>query len=359
MKNNFENFFTNPKNPVHKKYEALRAFYVEGKNAEDIAKLFGYTVHSIYSLTKEFSKLVNTPAVDEYYFSTHSIGRKPNFLNNDTYNLIIELRKKYLSVPDIKAILDAHGQNISERYIHRLIKKEGFARLPRRSKQTKQETMNGIKTIPAAISGQLLCRPETFSVADAMGILCIMPYIQMLGIDKLILEAGYPETKTLSSLNSILSFIALKLSNIRRLTTDDIWCMNRGLGLFAGLNVLPKAAWFTSYSHRVTRKMNIVFLKSLHKLWLTNGLLSDTANLDFAAVPYWGDDSHLENNWSGTRHKALSSLLVALSQDPDTGMVTYGDTTVRHNNKADVVVEFLDFYRSTNDSNLKYLVFGR
>lgn len=230
--------------------------------------------------------------------------------------------------------------------------------MPRRSKQAKQETIiNGVKSIAATKSEQLLCNPEAFNTADAVGVLCIMPYIQKLGIDKLITETGYPETKTLSSLNSILSFIALKLSNVRRYTTDDIWCMNRGLGLFAGLNVLPKAGWFTSYSHRVTRKMNMKFLGNLGKLWAANGWLSDTANLDFTAIPYWGDDSNLENNWSGTRHKALASILVALSQDPDTGIITYGDATVKHDNQSDVAVEFLDFYKKSNGANLKYLVF--
>ena len=54
--------------------------------------------------------------------------------------------------------------------------------------------------------------------------------------------------------------------------------MDRGLGLFAGLNVLPKAAWLSSYSHRVTRSMNLEFLKRIHRCWVDNRLLSDTAN---------------------------------------------------------------------------------
>lgn len=87
------------------------------------------------------------------------------------------------------------------------------------------------------------------------------------------------------------------------------------------------------------------------------GLLADTANLDFVAVPCWGDDSHLENNWSGTRHKALSSILAAIAQDHDTGIITYGDTTVRHDNESDVVVEFLDFYKESGKQNISYLVF--
>ncbi len=108
----------------------------------------------------------------------------------------------------------------------------------------------------------------------------------------------------------------------------------------------------SSYSHRVTRSMNLALLRDLHKVWLDYGQLSDTANLDFTAVPYWGDDAHLENNWSGTRHKALPSILAVLAQDPDTGIITYGDTNVRHDNKNEVILEFLDFY-----SELKFSVF--
>ena len=122
-------------------------------------------------------------------------------------------------------------------------------------------------------------------------------------------------------------------------------------------NVLPKTAWFSSYSHRVTRQMNLVFLKSLHGLWQERQLLSDTANLDFTTIPYWGQAPYLENNWSSNRNKSLSSILAVLAQDPDTGIITYGDTNIRHAKKGQVVLEFLDFYNSHGQDNLKYLVF--
>jgi hypothetical protein len=133
--------------------------------------------------------------------------------------------------------------------------------------------------------------------------------------------------------------------------------MDRGLGLFARRNVLPKAAWFTSYSHRVTREMNLALLKGLHTTWRNAGLLSDTANLDFTTIPYWGDASHLENNWSGTRHTALASILAVLAQEPDSGIITYSDTNLRHRDQSKVVLEFLDFYDASGNEDLKYLVF--
>ena len=126
---------------------------------------------------------------------------------------------------------------------------------------------------------------------------------------------------------------------------------------FAGLNVLPKAAWFSDYAHRVTRNMNLAFLKSLHSCWQQQGLLGDSANLDFVTLPYWGEGEHLENNWSSTRNRALTSILALLAQDPDTGIITYGNSQIRHQHKSQVVLEFLDFYRADGNDSLKYLIF--
>ena len=157
----------------------------------------------------------------------------------------------------------------------------------------------------------------------------------------------------------ILSFIALKANSISRYSQDDLWCMDKGMGMFSGLNVLPKAAWFSSYSHRVTSGSNLAFLKELHQVWQRNNLLGDTSNLDFTTIPYWGEDAHLENNWSGKRNKALSSMLAVLAHDQDSGIIDYGNTNTRHENESETVIEFLDFYKSNpkNQGDLKYLVF--
>jgi hypothetical protein len=227
--------------------------------------------------------------------------------------------------------------------------------LPRRSKTIKQESFSEVK-IDAPKSILLPDKSAKLSTQDA-GMLCFLPYIHSNGLDKIIENSDYPGTKFIPKLQSILCFLALKLSNVNRYTRDDLWCMDRGLGLFAGLNVLPKASWFTSYSHRVTREMNLSFLKTMQKFWQEKGLLSDSANLDFVSVPYWGNSQHLENNWSGIRGKALPSLLTALVQDPESGIITYGNTDVKKDSKDDTVIEFLDFYKSSGKEDLKYLVF--
>ena len=348
-------YFERPTTSTHRQYEALRAYLYENLSAKDVSKRFGYSINTLYCLANRLKKQLISQQSEPVFFTTPAVGRPVKMLGNNIDELIIALRKKYLSVSDIKAIVDTQEQGVSETYIYNLLKQEGFARLPRRNRRSKNQ-IEKLDVLEAPTATLLHSDQETFSTCH-IGLLCFLPYLIESGLEKLINESAFPETKSIPKVNSILCFVALKLSNIKRYTSDDLWCMDRGCGFFAGLTVLPKAAWFSSYSHRVTRDMNIQFLKSMHELWQKNGLLSDTANLDFVSIPYWGDDSHLENNWSGTRHRALSSILAVIAQDPDTGLITYGDTTVRHNNESDVVVEFLDFYRSSGSDNLKYLVF--
>ncbi len=357
-KSEIKNYFTDPENPKHKQYEALRAFFVEELFAQETARKFGYGLHRFYSITKSFRKEFEAKNKVDPFFSSSKKGRKRKDIEGKLKALIVDCRKQYLSIPDIKATLDAKGHSLSLRYIQLVLKKEGFSRLPRRSQYSREDVKKEVvKKIEAPKSAPLSFELESFSTQNTIGILCLIPLIEKYGIREAIEKAGYPGTSVINTLSSILCFLALKLSNIRRYSADDLWCMDRATGLFAALNVLPKTGWYTSYSHRVTRDMNLKLLKKLQQIWSDNHLLSDTCNLDFTAIPYWGDDSHLQNNWSGKRHKALASILAVLAQDPDSGIITYGDTNVRHENESKVVLEFLDFYRLNKIKSPKYLVF--
>ena len=352
-----KDFFATPYSSSHRQYEALRAYYVEGLPASVAADKFGYSYAGFRVMLHKVKKKISgdTEQFSRYFFNQRTVGRKPKLEKNQTDELIIQLRKKYLSVPDIKSILDTLEYSVSETYIYKVLTSNGFARLPRRNQEVKTQVLSNA-SLKAPQSVKIDFVPESFR-ANNLGILCLIPYIERYEIDKILNDSEYPETKAIDRTSSLLSFIALKLSNVKRYSRDDIWCMDRGLGLFARLNVLPKAAWFSSYSHRVTRNMNLDLLRKLHQVWLEHNLLSDTINLDFTTIPYWGDDSHLENNWSGTRHQSMASILAVLAQDPDTGIITYGDTNIRHENKNQVVLEFLDFYAEQSDIKPRYLVF--
>jgi transposase len=345
---------------TRKQYLAMVRFYLDDWDAHRVAETFGYTATTVYTIAREFrAKLGN--ADSDPFFREILPGRKKLNREGEVAQIIIAFRKRNMSVPDIKIALDSQGFKVAERTITAILNDNGFTRLPRRDRDSREETLTEAarnNSLPAPKSVLISKLPANFSTQLA-GMLCFIPIIRNLGIDNLISKSNYPKTQHMGRLHSILCFVALKLLNVDRYSIDDSWCMDRGGGLFAGLNVLPKTAWFSSYSSATTREMNIAFLKGLNEIWSGLGLLSDTVNLDFTAIPYWGDDDSFENNWSGKRSRALASMQAVIAQDPDNGILCYGDTTIRHENQNEVVLEFLDFYRSDSKSGkrLEYLVF--
>jgi len=307
MKNNPnlepEEYFGKPENAYHKQYRAMMDFYYNKMTAAEVAEKHGYTVSTVYSMSRDLKAKLNN--AEDPYFKTVTLGRKLLDEDGTLTSMIVALRKNYLSVPEIKSVLEATDINVSLLYIDAVLKKEGFARLHRRDNETKQETKIEIPEQLLAEKTRILDFSRERFTSQLAGLLCFLPFIKCYELDKAIAASAYPETKLLNRSASIYAFLALKLSNIKRYSADDLWCMD----LFAGLNVLPKTAWFSSYSSAVKREMNIDFLKSLHKLWHKNGLLSDTAN------------------------------------------------TLRHDNQDEAILEFLDFHQEGAPDKLKYLVF--
>lgn len=347
-------FFANPIHARHRRYEVLRAFFLERLTAQQIAERFGYSVGSVYSITRDFRSL-DDPA--EFFFRTpRPAGRPPAEPPPSVQQRIIALRKLNLSLPDIKARLDAEFDDApSQRNIWRILQDEGFARLPRRSRPERAAAASPPLSAPACT---LLAADscEQLHSERAAGVLCLLPWIRAYGLDEAVLKAGYPASSSLPALPSVLAFLALKLSDFRRYSADDLWCMDRGLGLFAGLNVLPKTACLSSYSDRATLPMHQSLLGSLAGIWNDKGLLGDSANLDFTTLPHWGDDETLQKHWSGTRGRALPAISAALAQDPHSGLLLHADAGGREQPDSDAALEFLDFSRH-NQLPLRYLVF--
>ena len=69
-----ESFFQYPQNAAQKQYEALRAFYVEKCSGEEVAKRFGYTLSSFYSLTRDFKKNLTHDNPEQNFFTTSAMS---------------------------------------------------------------------------------------------------------------------------------------------------------------------------------------------------------------------------------------------------------------------------------------------
>jgi hypothetical protein len=350
-----EEYFDFSNSVSKKRYDALRAFFVDRMPAEAAARKFGYTKASFYSVIRGFRQYLKEDHCEDYFFKEAVLGRKPG-MEDGLNELIISLRKKNNSVEDIVAFLNSKSFEAGYRYVYSVLQQAGFSRLPRRDKVSKKRLE--FVAIKAPVAEKLDWEPEKF-FSSHTGLFAFLPILFRYGIHRIIERSSYPFTRTVGRMSSILCFLALKLSDVKRYSHDDIWCMDRGMGLFAGLNVLPKTAWYSSYSSRVDSSMNLSFLRELHKIWCSNGLLSDTSNLDFTAIPYRGESDHPENSRSGKRGKALSSMPAVLAQDPDSGIIDYGNCEVMHRDESTVVLEYLDFYRTVPEEtdSLKYPVF--
>jgi predicted DNA-binding protein YlxM (UPF0122 family) len=140
---NIIQFFANPVQQLHRQYLALRSFYFEEKSADEVAAQYGYSVNAVYALAKNFkSKLENSKQNGaELFFQELKMGRPKLERNSDLVEIIVNFRKKQLSVPDIKILLDSKGYDVSEGLIYRVCDENGFARLPKRGIEQRQELM--------------------------------------------------------------------------------------------------------------------------------------------------------------------------------------------------------------------------
>jgi len=129
-------FFDQPAHPRQRRYEILRAFFVENLSAAEVARRFECSRHAVYSVIRDFRSLA-APA-DFFFRDSLPPGRLTPPPASPTHAEIVRLRKLNLSVPDIKAQLDAScDQPPSERAIAAILDSEGFARLPRRTRARK------------------------------------------------------------------------------------------------------------------------------------------------------------------------------------------------------------------------------
>lgn len=348
-----KNYFIHPKCSSHKYYEALRMHYVDCEPLEKVASNMGLSASYLVKVKREF--LANLKAGINPYFIDIKYGPKIRHKTDKIKDTIIELRKKNLSIIDIKSILDAKGSKISLDAIDTLLKNEGFTRLPRRTREEKFKLVvpNSI-TAPQASSINLEV-DEEFITGKFGGLLTFLPLMEDLGIFKAIKKAKFPETTQISSLSYVLSFLSLKLSGNKRLSHDEQWSLERVLGLFAGLNVLPKSASLSSYSYRVSRQTIHNFLSELSKIFDISG--DSEFNLDFKTIPHWGDSSILEKNYSTTRGKSVKSILALIVQNVTDDCLTYSDAEISRRNEKDAILEFVDFWKESHGTSPKMLIF--
>src|SRR6476660_1010472 len=140
-------FFLAPETPQQRQYEALRAYFVEKLPSHEVAHRFGYTPGAFRVLCHQFR---HDPAQRAVFFPPFTPGPRSAPKRDRVRNLAVAMRKRTLSVYDIRLELADAGHTISINALSALLREEGFARLPRRLDEERPQAL----------------RPEVAAMAD-------------------------------------------------------------------------------------------------------------------------------------------------------------------------------------------------
>ena len=353
MKRNDASYFTHPKVEWQRRYEALRASFVERLPARVVADRFGYTPGYVHLLRHQF---------------THGkidFGEPPPEGKSRRRGVSTEVRQKIrlwreqrLSAGEIAQLLSEESLEISVRTVERILAEEGFPKLPRRTRLKLGLTVQGAEvpeTAQALESRALDGKPFD---SPAAGIFLFAPFLAQLRIEEIVRAARLPGTKMIPAINYLLSFLALKLLGNERFAHVGKHALDPGLGLFAGLNVLPKCTAMSTYSYGLDEahllRLQKAFVKEGIRLGLYDGKV---VNLDFHTVPHYGDKSVLQKHWAGARGKVMKGALTLFGQDAESKLLLYTEADIQRSEADQQVLEFVSFWRKVHRGVLPTLIF--
>jgi len=343
--------FLEPSNSTHRQYEALRAYFVENLPSVEVAHRFGYTPGSFRILCHHFRQ-----DPKRQFFLPPAKGPQASPKTDKVREMVVTLRKQNLSIYDINRTLDAQGKGISPVAVSLILKKEGFARLPRRA----DEERAGVKRPEAAAVAnvaQLDFSPRQFRTQFG-GLFLFVPYVAAIPLDRMLDELGFPGTKMVPAGQAIRSLLGLKLFGNARHSHVMSSVLDEGLALFAGLNVIPKRSFLTEYSCRIDPdlypKLMARWFDAVGKLGLQRGKSFD---LDFHTIPFHGEDALVEKHYISKRSRRQKGLLAFLAQDAEKRVFCYANGQLRKDEQNEEILHFVAFWKARTGHLPEELIF--
>jgi hypothetical protein len=343
--------FLEPSNSTHRQYEALRAFFVEGVPSAEAAVRFGYTPGSFRVLVHQFR---NQPKRD-FFTPTASEGRPPG-KQNRLREQVVALRKQNLSVHDISRALARDGESLSPAVIAAILKREGFAKLPRRLDDERPDQPRPVVAEVADVR-ELDLTPRDFRTKFG-GLFLFLPWLTSASLDKLLARAGFPGSKMIPAACAVRSLLALKLFGNARHGHVMSSVLDEGLALFAGLNVVPKRSFLTEYSCRIESACYPMLMRDWFDTVSRLGLKWGTSfDLDFHTIPFHGDDALVEKHYVSKRSRRQKGMLAFLAQDADTRVFCYANGELRKDEQNDEILRFVEFWKQRTGRLPEELIF--
>jgi hypothetical protein len=344
-------FFLEATHPKHRQYEALRAYFVEGRASQQAAATYGYSVGAFRVLCHHFRR---DPRPE--FFVAPRRGPQTQPKKSAARDAIIALRKQNYSVYEISETLKERGQALSPTAVREVLKAEGFAPLPRRLDEERPDQPRPLREAVADVRTFSLA-PRRFTT-QCGGLFLFVPDLVRVHVDRLATAARLPGSTMIPATHAVRASLALKLWSLERKRHVMAVVTDEGLAFFSGLNVTPKKSYLSEYSSRVDPRNTSPFLAAWHAAVAGDQLFDGTSfNLDFHSVPYYGEHPVIERHYVSARSRRQASILVFLAQDAEGRAFCYSNANLRKGDEANEIFQFITFWQRTHRALPRHLVF--
>jgi hypothetical protein len=308
-------YFNVPRLPRQRMYEALRAYFVEGRPSSKVAAAFGYTAASFRVLCHQFRR--NPPE----FFAAPRPGPRLQPRKSAARDLAVRLRKQNHSIYEISAALKEAGRPLSSTAVREVLREEGFARLPRRLDEERMAMPR--PTVEAVADVRQFSLDTRSFMTPCGGLFLFLPDLVRLQIDKLAASAQLPGSRMIPAAHALRASLALKLWSIERKSHVMPLAADEGLALFSGLNATPKRSYLSEYSSRLSHAKTMKLIATWHDLVAGDKLFdAESFNLDFHSVPF-----------------------------------CYTNADLRKGEESDEILRFVEFWKRTHGVRPPHLVF--
>src|SRR5512147_61366 len=191
------------------------------------------------------------------------------------------------------------------------------------------EDQGGPELPEAADCRELNLEPGRWWRTRVAGVFLFLPLLARLGFPRLVSDAGYPGSQMIPVASALLSLLVLKLLDKERRSHIDDFNFDEALGLFAGLNVLPKKSYATDYSYRTVRENQLGLLRGwVPALGAALFPEADTFSLDFRPIPYRGDPTGLDQHYLPLRGSAGPSVQTFFALEQESRCLCYANANL-------------------------------
>jgi hypothetical protein len=341
-------FFTSPSDVTQRRYEALRAYFLDGHTAAAVAARFGYATSTVVAMARDFT------AEPSSFFLAHRPGPRVAPAKEAARAEVLRLRAAGYSVPEITEALAEGPTPLNRTGVWEICRDDGYERLATRAPSER----------PALREGQPRVRVIAWPDRPAMdetsyaGLLLLVPALVELDLPAAVQAAHMPGTREVPALASVLSLLGLKAIGARRTSHVDDVATDAGLALFAGLESLPKATALGSYSYRLSRARNRSLLAELAKGARRSAQITGQSfDLDFHAIMHFGDDVALETHYVPRRSQRTESVLSFFAQDGESHNLVYANATCTKASQSGEALAFARYWRDIAGAYPELLVF--